>query len=130
MVGIDSIMGYKGQDSGGIYQFGIPRAQAMPEQGRALPGPMGSAIAINFQPTGFDTAAITGDFVLEAKEVNPVISALQAGGIEVTALHSHMLNEQPRMFFLHFWGNDDEQKLAQGLRAALRKVHARKEGAA
>jgi len=127
MVGIDSIMGYKGQDSGGIYQFGIPRAQPITEQGMALPGPMGSAIAINFQPTGFDTAAITGDFVLEAKEVNPVISALQAGGIEVAALHSHMLNEQPRMFFLHFWGNDDAHKLAKGLRAALDKVDVKKE---
>jgi Domain of Unknown Function (DUF1259) len=127
MVGIDSIMGYKGQDSGGIYQFGIPRAQPITEQGMVLPGPMGSAIAINFQPTGADTAAITGDFVLEANEVNPVISALQASGIEVTALHSHMLNEQPRVFFMHFWANDDAHKLAKGLRAALDKVDVRKE---
>ncbi len=130
MIGVDSIMGYRGQDSGGIYQFGIPRAQPVSEQGIALPGSMGAAIAINFQPTGFDTAAITGDFVLEAKEVNPVINALQAGGIEVTALHSHMLSEQPRMFFLHFWANDDAHKLAKGLRAALDKVDVRKDVAA
>jgi hypothetical protein len=87
---------------------------------------MGSAIAINFQPTGFNTAAITGDFVLLAKEVNPVIDALQGGGIEITALHSHMLEEQPRLFFIHFWANDDALKLAKGLRAALDKVDAKK----
>jgi len=119
MIGIDRIMGYRGQDSGGIYQFGIPRAQPVTDQGMALPGSMGAAIAINFQPTGFDTAAITGDFVLLGMEVNPVIKALQANGIEITALHSHMLDEQPRMFFLHFWANDDARKLATGLRAAL-----------
>jgi hypothetical protein len=127
MIGIDSIMGYRGQDSGGVYQFSIPRAQPVKDAGMDIAGPMGGAIAINFQPTGFDTAAITGDFILEAKEVNPVISALQAGGIEVTALHSHMLNEQPRMFFLHFWANDDARKLAKGLRAALDKVDVWKE---
>jgi biotin operon repressor len=126
MIGIDRIMGYFGQDSGGIYQFGIPRAQPITDQGMALPGPMGAAIAINFQPTGFDTAAITGDFVLLASEVNPVIKALQASGIEITALHSHMLDEQPRIFFMHFWANDDARKLATGLRAALDKVDVKK----
>jgi Domain of Unknown Function (DUF1259) len=126
MIGIDRIMGYFGQDSGGIYQFGIPRAQPITDQGMALPGPMGAAIAINFQPTGFDTAAITGDFVLIASEVNPVIKAFQANGIEITALHSHMLDEQPRVFFMHFWANDDARKLATGLRAALDKVDVKK----
>jgi hypothetical protein len=126
MIGIDRIMGYFGQDSGGIYQFGIPRAQPITDQGMALPGPMGAAIAINFQPTGFDTAAITGDFVLIASEVNPVIKAFQANGIEITALHSHMLDEQPRVFFMHFWANDNARKLATGLRAALDKVDVKK----
>jgi hypothetical protein len=126
MIGIDRIMGYFGQDSGGIYQFGIPRAQPITDQGMALPGPMGAAIAINFQSTGFDTAAITGDFVLIASEVNPVIRAFQANGIEITALHSHMLDEQPRVFFMHFWANDDARKLATGLRAALDKVDVKK----
>jgi hypothetical protein len=126
MIGVDRIMGYFGQDSGGIYQFGIPRAQPVTDQGMALPGAMGSAIAINFQPTGFNTAAITGDFVLLASEVNPVIKALQANGIEITALHSHMLAEQPRLFFMHFWANDDALKLATGLRAALDKADVRK----
>jgi hypothetical protein len=83
------------------------------------PGPMGLATAINFQPTGDGKAAITGDFVLVGKEVNPVIRALRSNGIEVTAVHSHMLDEQPRLFFMHFWANDDAEKLAHGLRAAL-----------
>jgi hypothetical protein len=126
MVGIDRIMGYFGQDSGGIYQFGIPRAKPVTERGMALPGPMGASQAINFQPTGFNTAAVTGDFVLAGEEVNPVIKALQAHGIDVTALHSHMLSEQPRMFFLHFWANDDALKLATGLRAALDHVDVQK----
>ena len=123
MIGIDGIMGYKGYDSGGIYQFGIPRAKPVKEDGMTLPPPMGAAIGINFQSTGLNTAAITGDFVLISSEVNPVIDALQANGIEITALHSHMLDEQPRLFFMHFWANDDAQKLAKGLRAALDKIN-------
>ena len=87
---------------------------------------MGVATAINFQPTGSGKAAITGDFVLVASEVNPVISALRENGIQVTALHSHMLSEEPRLFFMHFWANDDAVKLAQGLRAALDKTNSKK----
>ncbi len=83
---------------------------------------MGMGTVINFQPTGGGKAAITGDFVLIAKEVNPVLKTLRDNGIEVTALHSHMLDEQPRLFFMHFWANDDAQKLADGLKAALDKV--------
>ena len=83
---------------------------------------MGLATAINFQPTGVARAAITGDFVLLGSEVNPVIATLRANGISVTALHSHMLEDEPRLFFMHFWANDDAQKLAKGLRAALDKV--------
>ncbi|HXO72340.1 MAG TPA: DUF1259 domain-containing protein, partial [Bradyrhizobium sp.] len=89
-------------------------------------GPMGVAIAIGFQPTGGGKAAITGDFVLAADEVNPVIRALRANGIDVTAVHSHMLDEAPRLFFLHFWANDDALKLARGLRAALDKTASTK----
>ena len=84
---------------------------------------MGSAEAINFQPTGNGKAAITGDFVLTAAEVNPVLYTLRQNGIEVTALHNHMLDDQPRLFFMHFWANDDAQKLATGLRAALDKIN-------
>jgi hypothetical protein len=85
-------------------------------------GPLGVATAFGFQPTGGGKAAITGDFVLTGDEVNPVIKALRSNGIEMTALHSHMLDEQPRLFFMHFWANDDAVKLAKGLRAALDKM--------
>ncbi len=127
MQGIDRIMGYHGQDAGGIYQFSVPRAKPVTMHGMALPPPMGTAIGINFQQTAKDAAAITGDFVLTAGEVNPVIKAFKEGGIEVTALHSHMLDEQPRVFFMHFWAHDDSLKLARGLRAAIDKVDVQKE---
>jgi hypothetical protein len=87
---------------------------------------MGTAVALNFQPTGGGKAAVTGDFVLIAKEVNPVLKELRGHGIEMTALHSHMLDDQPRLFFMHFWANDDAQKLANGLRAALDKIAIKK----
>ena len=121
---LDAIIGAKGQATGGVYQFGVPRRDPVSESGMQLApaGPMGVATAINFQPTGGGMAAITGDFVLTAEEVNPVIKALRSNGIEVTAVHSHMLDEQPRLFFLHFWANDDAMKLANGLRAALDKT--------
>ena len=116
---IDGILGAKGSNNGGVYQIGIRRAEPVKEEGMAVPAPMGSAQAINFQPTGGGKAAITGDFVLIAKEVNPVAQALREHGIEVTAIHNHMLDEEPRLFFMHFWANDDAKKLAQGLREAL-----------
>jgi hypothetical protein len=121
---LDKIMGVKGTANGGVYQFGIPRSASVTQEGMALTpaGPLGMATGIGFQPTGGAKAAITGDFVMTADEVNPVIHALRANGIEVTALHSHMLNEQPRLFFMHFWANDDAVKLARGLRAALDKM--------
>jgi Domain of Unknown Function (DUF1259) len=120
---LDQIIGVKGQNNGGVYQFAVPRRDPISEGGMQLApvGPMGVAQAIGFQPTGEGKAAITGDFVLTANEVNPVIKALRSNGIEVTALHSHMLDEQPRLFFCHFWANDDALKLAKGLRAALDK---------
>ncbi len=123
MAQLDQIIGVKGQNNGGVYQFAVPRRDPISEGGMQLVpvGPMGVAEAIGFQPTGGGKAAITGDFVLTADEVNPVIKALRSNGIEVTALHSHMLDEQPRLFFCHFWANDDALKLAKGLRAALDK---------
>ncbi len=88
---------------------------------------MGVATALNFQPTGEGKAAITGDFVLLGKEVNPVMKALREHGIDVTAVHSHMLTEEPRLFFMHFWANDDAAKLAKGLRAALDLTNSAKQ---
>ncbi|WP_027529751.1 DUF1259 domain-containing protein [Bradyrhizobium sp. WSM3983] len=125
---LDQIIGAKGQANGGVYQFNVKRRDPITQEGMPLTpvGAMGVAIGINFQPTGNGKAAITGDFVLSGDEVNPVITALLANGIEVTALHSHMLDEQPRLFFMHFWANDDAVKLAKGLRAALDKTASAK----
>jgi hypothetical protein len=119
---LDQIIGAKGTVNGGVYQFNVPRLDPITESGMTVPAAMGSANAINFQPTGGGKAAITGDFVVTGDEVNPMIKALRANGIEVTALHSHMLTEQPRVFFMHFWANDDALKLAKGIRAALDKT--------
>jgi hypothetical protein len=123
---IDQILGYSGKNNGGIYQVGVPRAEHVTDGGMAIPNSMGVATALNFQPTGGGKAAITGDFVLLGKEVNPVIKALRENGIAVTALHSHMLEEQPRLFFMHFWANDDALKLAKGLRVALDQTSSAK----
>jgi Domain of Unknown Function (DUF1259) len=123
---IDQTLGAKGTNNGGIYQFSIPRAEPIKDGGMDVPPPMGSANAINFQPTGGGKAAITGDFVLIAKEVNPVLKALRDHGIEVTAIHNHMLDDQPRLYFMHFWANDDAKKLADGLKAALAQVNIAK----
>ncbi len=116
---IDSTLGFKGTVNGGVYQFGIPRAESISEGGMAVPPSMGTAIVINFQPTGNGRAAITGDFVLLGSEVNTVLKALRDNGIEVTALHSHMIDDSPHLFFMHFWANEDVSKLAHGLRTAL-----------
>lgn len=120
---IDQTLGAKGKVVGEVYQISIPRAETIHDSGMEVPVAMGSAEAINFQPTGSGKAAIAGDFVLTAQEVNPVLRSLRESGIEVTALHNHMLDDQPRLFFMHFWANDDATKLAKGLRSALDKVN-------
>ena len=123
---IDQIMGQSGKINSGVYQYSIARADEITDSSMMksiIPPSMGLAQAINFQPTGEGKAAITGDFVLLAGEVNPVIKVLGDNGIEVTALHSHMLTENPRLFFMHFWANDDALKLARGLRTALDKIN-------
>ena len=123
---IDQILGNKGKINGGVYQVGVPRSEKITDAGMQIPGSMGLATALNFQPTGEGKAAITGDFVLLGTEVNPVIKALRQNGIQVTALHSHMLQEEPRLFFMHFWANDNAVKLARGLRAALDQTNSKK----
>jgi hypothetical protein len=120
---LDSTIGAKGRATGGVYQYGIARAEIVRDAGMDVPVAMGSGEAINFQPAGNGKAAITGDFVLTASEVNPVLRTLRQNGIEVTALHNHMLNDEPRLFFMHFWAIDDAEKLAKGLRAALDSVN-------
>jgi len=123
---IDQSLGAKGANNGGVYQFSIPRAEPIKDGGMDVPPAMGSANAINFQPTGGGKAAITGDFVLIAKEVNPVLKVLREHGIEVTAIHNHMLDDQPHLYFMHFWANDDAKKLAEGLKAALAQINIAK----
>jgi hypothetical protein len=124
---LDQIIGAKGAANGGVYQFNVPRRDPITEQGMMVGAPvMGGATGINFQPTGGGKAAITGDFVLIGTEVNDVVRTLRSNGIDVTAIHSHMLTEQPRIIFLHFWANDDAPKLARGLRAALDKTASAK----
>jgi hypothetical protein len=119
---LDSAIGAKGKVNGGVYQFSVPRKDEVTEGDTPVPPAMGTATVINFQPTGGGKAAITGDFVITADEVNPMIRALRENSIEVTAIHSHMLKEQPRLFFVHFWADDDASKLAKGLQAALEKI--------
>ncbi|MDP9203710.1 MAG: DUF1259 domain-containing protein [Gemmatimonadota bacterium] len=123
---IAKVIGVRGKVNGGVYQLTIPRREKILEDKMEIPAAMGVATAINFQSTGAGKAAITGDFVLLGREVNPVIWALNENGIVVTAIHSHMIGEQPRLFFMHFWANDDAAKLARGLRAALQRTRARR----
>ena len=121
---IEQVLGYSGKINGGVFQVTAPRAEKITEAGMEIPPSMGTGTAINFQPTGGGKAAITGDFVMLASEVNPVIRALRENEIEVTSLHNHMLNDEPRLFFMHFWANDDAVKLARGLKAALNKTNS------
>lgn len=123
---IAGILGYHGKVNGGVYQVAVPRGEPVTADGIDIPPSMGLATAINFQPTGNGQAAITGDFVLIGSEVTPVIRALRGNGIAITALHSHMLAESPRLLFMHYWANDDALKLARGLRAALDRMNVRK----
>lgn len=119
---IEDTLGRKGQLNGGVLAFGIPRAEAITEGGMTLTAPQGVAESINFQETTSGQVATTGDFVLKAEEVNPVISALEEHNIQVTALHSHMLTEQPRLFFMHFWAAGNTESVAQGIKAALSRI--------
>lgn len=121
---VEQALGHKGKVNGGLLQFSIARAEKITDQGMEVPPSMGTATGINFQPTSGGKAATTGDFVLLGSEVNPVIVALRSGGIDVEAVHSHMLTEEPRLFFLHFWGVDDAAKLAKTLRTALDETNS------
>jgi hypothetical protein len=116
---IAGVLGVAGKLNGVVYQVSVPRRERIMEGDHEIPPSMGVATAINFQPLGGGRAAVTGDFVMRAEEVNRVIRALQANGITPTALHSHMLDESPRLFFMHFWARADATTLARGLRAAL-----------
>jgi hypothetical protein len=130
-IGIDTaqiatILGHPGRVNGGVYQVSVPRTETIRAGGVEIPPSMGLGTAINFQPTGDGRAAITGDYVMIASEVNTVIRTLRDNGIVVTSLHNHLLDEEPRLFFMHFWANEDALKLARGLRAALDATNSRR----
>jgi Domain of Unknown Function (DUF1259) len=122
---VEQALGHSGKVNGGVLQIGVARGETITHSGMEVPPSMGVATALNFQPTGNGKAAITGDFVLLGSEVNAVMQALRKNGIAVTALHSHMLMEQPRLFFMHFWADDDAVKLANGLRTALDQTNSK-----
>jgi hypothetical protein len=127
-IGLDTksieTLGFSGKVNGGILQFGIPRTEKIKDNGMEIPPSMGTAIATNFQLTGEGKAAISGDFVLLASEVNPVIRGLRMHGIEVEAVHNYTPNDEPHLYFMHFWANDNSTKLAHGLRAALDETNS------
>jgi hypothetical protein len=124
---IEQGLGRSGRDiGGGVFQVTAPRAEAITEMGVPLLPAMGVVTVMNFQPTADGKAAITGDFVLIDKEVNAVARALLQHGIDVTAIHNHGLMDMPRLFYMHFWANDDPIKLAQGLKAALAQTNSAK----
>lgn len=120
---VDHIMGRAGKANGGVYQFTFPRAEKIMEDGMAEPASMGTGTGINFQPLGDGRSAVTGDFVLLGSEVDPVMNALLSSGIEVTALHSHMIGEEPTIYFMHFWGVGPTAQLAARLRAAVDRTN-------
>jgi hypothetical protein len=121
---LDGILGYTGRANGSVVQYSVPRAESIVEMGHQLLPAMGVTTVLNFQPTGASTAAITGDFALTGNEVEAVARALRANGIEVTAMHQHHIGEDPRLFYMHFWANDDPAGLARGLRAALDQTNS------
>jgi uncharacterized protein DUF1259 len=123
---VEKIMGRPGNVSGGVLHFSAPRAEKLTEEGMETPPSMGAGTVINFQPTGNGRAAIAGDFAMTGKEVGPVMKALHDSGIQTVALHSHALDDVPRLFYMHFWANDDAVKLAKGLRAALDQTNSSK----
>jgi hypothetical protein len=122
---VEAILGKSGKQNGQLLQYGFPRKEKLLESGMEMPPAMGMATGINFQMEG-NRAAITGDFVLLANEVNPVIQALTENGIIVTAVHNHMLYDDPRLFMLHFWAVNDPEKLAMGLKAALDQTNSKR----
>ena len=119
---VEDTLGKNGNFAGGVLAFGIPRAQVITENGMTLSAAQGVAESINFQEAGPGKVATTGDFVLTAEEVNAVISALQEHNIQVTALHSHMLTEELRLFFMHFWAVGSTESVAEGIKATLNHV--------
>jgi Domain of Unknown Function (DUF1259) len=117
--GIDAALGRTGTTDGGVYRVSIPRGDTIVQSGHVLPAGLGLTTAVNFQPAGGGQAAINGDFAMTGNEVQKVIAELRQGGIEIVEVHNHGLEEQPRLFYLHFWAVNDAVALARALRPAL-----------
>ena len=115
---VEAILGTTGKHNGILLQYSFARKEKLKESGMVMPPYIGMATAINFQKEG-DKAAITGDFVLLADEINPAIKILIDNGITPTALHNHMIHDEPRLFMMHFWAIDDPEKLAKALQQVL-----------
>jgi hypothetical protein len=119
---LDSIIGYKGESSKGVYKYTIGRPDVMlQEHGIPVSSFMGFNTWAAWQGSP-DKAAVCGDFTMLEDEVHPVIKALVENGIEVVAVHNHMVHEEPKVFFLHYWGVGNAEKLAKGLKAALNET--------
>ena len=116
---LDDILGYKGEMSKGVYKYTIGRPDvSLKEHGVTITSFFGFNTWAAFQGSP-DHAAVAGDFTMLENEVAPVIKALVENGIEIVAVHNHMVHEQPRIFFLHYWGVGNAEQLAKGLKAAL-----------
>ena len=127
---LDEILGYKAEMSKGVYKYTIGRPDVnLKEHGVTVTTFMGFNTWAAFQGTP-DKAAVAGDFAMLENEVAPVIKALVENGIEVVAVHNHMVHEQPRTFFLHYWGLGNAEQLAKGLRAALDQTGKKNAGQA
>ena len=121
---LDQILGRAGKATGGIYQYNVGRAEKIMVEGTPMPAGMGVATVLNFQATSGGQAAVTGDYALVDREVEPVVDALTGGGIQVTALHSHSVADEPHLYYLHFFGEGDPAGLARTLRQALDRTNA------
>src|ERR1700676_3397801 len=116
---IDQALGRSWQKTGDVYRVGFPRTDldVMVAGVAVKPGlALGSWAAFS----GTDaSASVMGDLVLLESEVNPVMAKLRAAGFEITGVHNHLLNETPRVLYMHYLGHGDAAELVKSLRAAL-----------
>lgn len=116
---IDRILGHRGEMNAGVYRQTVARPDvSLRAHGVPVTSFMGFNTWAAWQGTP-EHAAVAGDFAMLQHEVAPVVAALVTHGIEVVAVHNHMVHEDPRIVFLHYWGTGSARQLANGLRAAL-----------
>jgi len=126
LVALDNIVGSKGEALGSVYKFTLGRDDLnLKEHGAAINARMGLNSWAAFAGNE-DDAQVAGDIAMRAAEVNSVLKALRSHGLNVVAIHHHMLDTQPNVIFLHYWGRGPAPKLAAGFRAALDQLGAAK----